>query len=175
MNETAYIGMGSNQGNRLQVMKKALKRLDESKGVAVSAVSPLYETDPIGGPIQGLYLNACAELKTERQPADLMNLLLNIERELGRVRHAGLPSFYQRWGPRLIDLDLLLYGNIIMKTPVLELPHPRMAERKFVLVPLSDIAAGVPEPKTGKTIATLLKELPETGHTVNLYLKNWFP
>ncbi|HOA34887.1 MAG TPA: 2-amino-4-hydroxy-6-hydroxymethyldihydropteridine diphosphokinase [Bacillota bacterium] len=161
----AFIGLGSNLGDRMGYLREALTRL-EQEPVRLGKVSPLYETEPVGGPLQGPYLNACATFETALSPVSLLRRLQQIETALGRVRR-------ERWGPRTVDLDLLVYGNVIMRTPSLELPHPRLAERDFVLQPLKDIAPELLIPGTGKTVSQLVHERPPAGG-VRLYLASWY-
>lgn len=130
--KNAYIGLGSNVGEREEYLRRAVLALQESPGVRVTDLSALYETDPVGYTRQGAFLNMAARVKTTLKPEDLLSRMLQVERNLGRVRHI-------RWGPRTIDLDLLLYDHTAMKSEYLTLPHPRMLERAFVLVPLADI------------------------------------
>lgn len=160
----AYVGLGSNIGDRAGFLGNALELLSYEH-VTVVAVSSLYETAPVGGPPQEFFLNACASILTTHGPAGLLQKLLAVENKLGRVRR-------KRWGPRTVDLDLLLYGEVIMRTPLLELPHPRLAERDFVMIPLAEIAPGVFVPGRDKTVAGLLAERPSTTG-VSLYRKNW--
>src|SRR5262245_16127717 len=123
MRTTAYIALGSNLGDRQGYLDRALQALQEHPGIIVTQVSSAHETAPVGGPPgQGPYLNAAAELQTDLGPAELLDVLLEVERQLGRVRA-------ERFGPRTIDLDLLLYGDLIHEDPRLTVPHPRMAER----------------------------------------------
>jgi 2-amino-4-hydroxy-6-hydroxymethyldihydropteridine diphosphokinase len=129
----ACIALGSNLGDRAKNLRTALEMLSQADRIKIDAVSAIYETAPVGGPEQGPYLNACAALTTELPPTKLLLAILDIEEKMGRVREV-------RWGPRIIDLDLLLYETVMMNTPLLELPHPRMGERDFVLIPLADIA-----------------------------------
>src|SRR5262249_5301770 len=137
---TAYIALGSNLGDRSDYLERALTVLRQSEGVQVTRVSPIYETRPVGGPPgQGAYLNAVAELRTERTAHDLLDVLLAIEQRLGRVRQ-------ERDGPRTIDLDLLLYGDLVHADEQLIVPHPRLHERLFVLQPLAQIAPGLVHP-----------------------------
>lgn len=162
---TAYISIGSNLGDRAAYLREAMGRLEQDPAIYLGAVSPLYETAPVGGPSQGPFLNACAAIETSQPPTTLLRRLLSIEESLGRVR-------LERWGPRNIDLDLLLYGNVIMRTPALQLPHPRFHERDFVLVPLARIAPTLRIPGRTETVECLLKKRPApTG--VSLYLENW--
>ncbi len=149
----AYIALGSNLGDRADYLRRALTTLSKKEGVEVTRVSPWYETRPVGGPAgQGPYLNAVAEVRTERGPNDLLAALLNIEQELGRERR-------EKDGPRTIDLDLLLYGDLVQEEAQLIIPHPRLHERLFVLYPLAQLAPGLVHPVLKRTMAELLAEL----------------
>jgi len=130
-----YVGLGSNLGDRLENLRHAVTLLDASDGIDVAVTSGVYETDPVGPP-QPDYLNAVVELRTTRSARDLLARFKEIEAEIGRTQG-------KRWGPREIDIDLLTYGEESIDTDDLRVPHPRMAERAFVLVPLSEIAADV--------------------------------
>lgn len=157
MTVSAYIALGSNLGDRRQTLDVALERLRQHPGVAVTRVSTYHETDPVGGPPgQGRYLNAVAELRTDLDPRSLLRLLLTIETEQGRVRH-------ERFGPRTLDLDLLLYGAEVLDIhePACDLvvPHPRLHERAFVLEPLAEIAPLAVHPLRQSTAADLLRQL----------------
>lgn len=149
MTATAYIALGSNLGDRLASLHQALDALRRA-GIEVARVSPVYETAPVGGPPgQGPYLNAVAELRTDRPPDDLLRLLLAVEQDQGRVRT-------ERDGPRTLDLDLLFYDDLVRNDPHLILPHPRLHERLFVLRPLADIAPGLVHPVLKRSVAELL-------------------
>jgi 3-oxoacyl-[acyl-carrier protein] reductase len=149
----AYIALGSNLGDRDDYMRCALTALRQIEGVEVTRVSPLYETRPVGGPAgQGSYLNAVAEVRTERGAHDLLAVLLNIEQQLGRERR-------EKDGPRTIDLDLLLYGDLVHQDERLTVPHPRLHERPFVLQPLAQLVPGLLHPILKRSIADLLAEL----------------
>jgi 2-amino-4-hydroxy-6-hydroxymethyldihydropteridine diphosphokinase len=159
MSVTAYIALGSNLGDRQAFLDQALARLAEHQGVRVEQVSRAWETHPVGGPPgQGLFLNAAARLSTDLSPHELLQLLLSVEQQLGRERG-------ERNGPRIIDLDLLLHGELVLRDPVLELPHPRMHERTFVLGPLAEIAPMLLHPVLKKTPAELLAGLSTRGAT----------
>ena len=132
----AYIGLGSNLGDREATLREALRRLGAVDGIAVVAVSSFRETDPVGKVDQPRFVNAAAELETSLRPHDLLDRLLEVERALGRDRDRAQE---ERWGPRTVDLDLLLYGDETVEEPGLEVPHPRLAERVFVLEPLLEL------------------------------------
>ena len=145
----AYVGLGANLGEDLPAtLREALDRLDATGGVHVEAVSPAYRTAPIGPVPQGDYLNAVARLSTTLPPHDLLAVLLGIEAELGRVRTV-------RFGPRTCDLDLLLYADRTLDDPDLTVPHPRLAERRFVLEPLAALDPGLRLPD-GRAVRALL-------------------
>ncbi|HTF57528.1 MAG TPA: 2-amino-4-hydroxy-6-hydroxymethyldihydropteridine diphosphokinase [Planctomycetota bacterium] len=147
----AYVGLGSNLGDRRGRIREALRRLDRIDGVRVRKRSRIIETDPVGKTDQPRFLNAVAEVETRLEPLPFLRRLLDVERALGRVRR-------EKWGPRTIDLDLLLWGDRSLSTKALTLPHPRMAERRFVLGPLAELCPGRKVPGTGRTVRGLLRE-----------------
>lgn len=154
----AYIGMGGNldswAGTPQATLAAAAARL-ESLGRTVRR-SSLYSTAPVGFAEQPRFVNAAIALETELEPQELLRGLLAIEREFGRERTAGIAN-----GPRTLDLDILLMGNLEIGAPELEIPHPRLAERAFVLIPLNEIAADAIVPRRGKTVGQLLQGLLE--------------
>ncbi len=149
----ALIGIGSNLDLPAENCLKAISILSKSKEVRVASQSSLYESEPIGNPDQPWFVNAAVEIQTNLNPEELLQYLLNIENQLGRIRK-------EKWGPRIIDLDILDYEGQIINSSTLTLPHPEMAQRRFVLEPLSEIAGATIHPLKNKTIADLLKEQP---------------
>lgn len=149
------IALGSNLGDSLSILKAALQVLAETPGIQVEAQSPVYQTVAVGPP-QPDYLNLCALLSTSLIPQSLITQLLETEAQFGRVRR-------ERWGPRLLDIDLLLFDDLILSQPGLDIPHPRMAQRAFVLVPLNDIAPSWVEPVSQQTIAELVQQVDCSG------------
>jgi 2-amino-4-hydroxy-6-hydroxymethyldihydropteridine diphosphokinase len=149
------IALGSNLGDSLTTLQNALKLLDRISGISVTSVSSWYKTAPVGPP-QPDYLNGCALLEVELNPQELLARLLEIEQQFGRVRR-------ERWGPRTLDLDLILFDDLILQSADLEIPHPRMRERAFVLVPLAEIAPDWVDPVSGKSIGQLLEGLDCSG------------
>ena len=144
-----YIGLGSNLGDREATIRAALDRLDGQDEIQVVRVSSLRETDPVGYTYQPRFLNGVAALETELSPRELLERMLAVERALGRTRDGP------RFGPRTIDLDLLLYGDAVVDEPGLEIPHPRIAERSFVLEPLAELDPALEVPGRGPVRALL--------------------
>jgi 2-amino-4-hydroxy-6-hydroxymethyldihydropteridine diphosphokinase len=150
MKTIVFIGLGSNMGNREAHLKKAVQLISAQVGPVIEQ-SSVYETKPWGNTTQPDFLNQVIQVITEISPEDCMNQLLQIENSLGRVRS-------EKWGPRSIDLDLLYYGNQIINSPNLQVPHPGNAYRKFVLIPLTEIAPDFIHPVLHKTHQQLLNE-----------------
>jgi 2-amino-4-hydroxy-6-hydroxymethyldihydropteridine diphosphokinase len=150
---TAYIGLGANIGDPKAQLQQALKLLHHSQGVSVRRVSSLYETSPVGYDDQPNFLNVVAEIDTTLPPLELLHTAQKIEQRLHRVRK-------QRFGPRTIDVDILLYGERIIATPELTVPHPRLLERAFVLIPLYELT-GELIIATGQSISEAIAALPE--------------
>lgn len=145
----AYIGLGSNLGDRGATIHRALELLGADDDIEITAVSSLVETDPVGYEDQPRFLNGAAALRTELSARDLLERMFGVERELGRTRTGP------RFGPRTIDLDLLLYGQESIDEPGLRIPHPRLAERRFVLEPLAELDKDLQVPGRGAVRALL--------------------
>ncbi len=156
---TVYVGLGTNLGNRQENLREAEKRL--SAQVAVTSRSRIYETEPWGVLAQPRFLNQVIRGETALEPLALLGFLKTIEREMGRT-----PSV--RYGPRLIDLDILLYDAMIVRFPELTIPHANLHERRFVLVPLAELAPDLVHPVLGSTIQELLARLPD-DNSVQVY------
>jgi 2-amino-4-hydroxy-6-hydroxymethyldihydropteridine diphosphokinase len=155
MPHRALIGIGSNIGLAAGNCEKAIALINNSESVNVTAQSSLYESEPVGKADQAWFVNAAIEVHTTLAPEELLQLLLKVEQGFGRTRN-------EKWGPRIIDLDLLDYEGMIMDSKTLTLPHPEMAQRRFVLEPLSEIAGESVHPLKKKMFLDLLKELPKT-------------
>jgi 2-amino-4-hydroxy-6-hydroxymethyldihydropteridine diphosphokinase len=151
-----FVSLGSNLGERERYLQKALQQLHEHPEVTITQFSSIYETDPVGNVEQGPFLNMVVQGETTFIPEALLELTQAIERDLGRIRDV-------HWGPRTIDIDILLYNNKRMDTEALVIPHPRMTERAFVLLPLAEIAPNCTIPKEGKTIQELVDTVQGEG------------
>ncbi|WP_193194605.1 2-amino-4-hydroxy-6-hydroxymethyldihydropteridine diphosphokinase [Nostoc sp. MG11] len=151
MRSRTAFALGSNLGESQATLEAAIETLAQIPGIFLEARSHWYRTKAVGPP-QPDYLNGCVILQVEISPQQLLETLLGIEQRFGRVRQ-------ERWGPRTLDLDLLLYDDLILQTPNLQIPHPRMRERAFVLVPLAEIAPDWVEPVSGCVIKELIKQV----------------
>jgi 2-amino-4-hydroxy-6-hydroxymethyldihydropteridine diphosphokinase len=154
----AYLGLGANLGAPEEQLQEALERLNDAEEVEVTRVSTFYRNPPLGPENQPWYINAVARVRTRLGPEELLRLLQQIEADMGRVRG-------ERWGPRIIDLDLLLYNGEVIFTPKLVVPHPEMHRRVFVLAPLAEIAPRAWHPVLGKSAEDLLAKLDVADRT----------
>ena len=162
----AYIGFGSNIGDRLAHIQNAIQTLSKTEGITLQKISSLYKTDPVGYEAQAQFLNGVAAIHTTLSPLSLLHTLKDIETAIGRKHRI-------RWGPREIDLDILIYGDLCVQTEKLIIPHPEMHLRGFVLVPLAEIAPDLVHPVFQVSIQTLLnhfeddKTVSESGFRIN--------
>ena len=150
----AYIGFGSNIGDRLAHIQNAIQALSKTEGITLQKISSVYKTDPVGYEAQAQFLNGVAAIQTNLPPLPLLHTLKNIETTIGRQHRI-------RWGPREIDLDILIYGDMCLQTEKLVIPHPEMHLRRFVLVPLAEIAPDLVHPVYQESVHTLLDYLEE--------------
>jgi len=154
---TAYISLGANLGDRRENLETALKELDSLPTIEIGRVSSVYETAPVGMTEQPDFLNMAAEIRTSVSARELLEAMLQIENQMGRVRTV-------RWGPRGIDLDLLVYGTSQIDLPGLIVPHPRLRERAFVLMPMAEIAPNLILPGGSETVQSLWEKLDKKGN-----------
>lgn len=154
MPHTAYIGLGSNLESPAENCLKAVDLLGAHSDLTLAARSSFYQSEPFGLTDQGWFINTVVQLTTTLSPEELLHACLSIEQAMGRTR-------MEKWGPRIIDLDILFYDDLILKKRGLEIPHPGIAERSFVLNPMCEIAPDFLHPKLKKTIETLLAEIPK--------------
>lgn len=152
MNKSVYISLGSNMGSKRENLAQAVELISNIPGVKLKNRSSLYETEPWGKTDQDKFLNQVIEIETSLPPRELLKELQDIEINMGRQRK-------EKWGPRIIDLDILLYGNEVLDDPQLTIPHPRMRERLFVLVPLAEIGADLRFPDNGATVREVLSSV----------------
>ncbi len=157
----AYIGIGSNLGDRLGNCRRAIEAISSDERNQIMRCSPFYHTEPVGEKEQNWFFNGALAVETSLGPRKLLDFLLAVEERMGRVRG-------ERWGPRVIDLDILFYGQEVIQEPGLQIPHPRLHIRRFVLAPLQDIAPHFRHPLLGKTISQILAELKEEGKVLPL-------
>ncbi|MBN9986484.1 2-amino-4-hydroxy-6-hydroxymethyldihydropteridine diphosphokinase [Rhizobium leguminosarum bv. viciae 248] len=163
--QSATLGLGGNIGDPVKAMAAALRRLNGRDDCRVTAVSRLYRTPPWGKTDQSFFFNACAAVETRLEPEALLDVCLSIEREMKRER-------IERWGPRTLDIDVLTYGDVIQDAPRLELPHPRMTDRGFVLMPLADIA---PDLRVrGRMVSDWLSNAEVTGIEIADDSRDWW-
>jgi 2-amino-4-hydroxy-6-hydroxymethyldihydropteridine diphosphokinase len=153
MFHTAYIGIGSNLESPAENCLKAIERLNAEPDLTVTTHSSLYQSEPFGITDQNWFVNSVVQLTTPLTPVELLKVCLSIEQTMGRNRA-------EKWGPRIIDLDILFYDDLILKQEGLEIPHSGIAERSFVLVPMNEITPDFVHPKLKKSIQTLLMEIP---------------
>lgn len=158
---TAYLSLGSNLGNRQENLEKAIQLIKEKQEIQLGQVSSFYETEPVGYVDQDWFLNAVIEISTSLSPQELLGVAGEVENQLARVRTI-------RWGPRTIDVDILFYGEQMVVEENLEIPHPRIQERAFVLKPLAEIAPDLIHPYYGQTIEDLLENLAD-AEEVKIY------
>ena len=154
MGNQAYLSIGSNIGNREQFLQEAIQLLHAREGIKVANLSSIYETDPVGFTDQGKFLNMAIQIETSLTAEELLSACLETEKELGRKRDI-------KWGPRTIDLDILLYNNENIETEKLIIPHPRMSERAFVLIPLLEINRTLKSVKEDTPFIQVLNEIPD--------------
>ncbi|MBA2873035.1 2-amino-4-hydroxy-6-hydroxymethyldihydropteridine diphosphokinase [Anoxybacillus calidus] len=154
MVNNAYIALGSNIGNRLRYLHDAVRKLDEHEQISVVDTSSIYETEPVGYVEQDYFLNMVIQVKTTLSPFALLEVTRKIEDDLGRKREI-------HWGPRTLDLDILLYNQENIETEQLIIPHPRMLERAFVLVPLLELNPNICIPNNKKNLLLIIDELPD--------------
>ena len=151
MKHTAYIAVGSNIGKPLQNCIEAIHKISKNDYIKITSKSSFYQTSPIGNIKQECFVNSVVKINTSLNPESLLSYLLGIETEMGRVRK-------EKWGPRIIDLDILFYDSLILNKEAITIPHPEIQKRNFVLIPLCEIAENLIHPNLKKTIRTLLKE-----------------
>ena len=158
-----YIGLGSNLGRKKANIRRAVKLLNKKRDIKILKVSSSYETEPVGYVKQDWFVNACLKAETNLSPRQLLNTLKDIEKKLKRKKR------FIRWGPRTIDLDILLYDNLRLKTKDLVIPHPEMHKRAFVLIPLIELEPNLIHPTKRKSILELLANLKRNKEVKRLY------
>ncbi|MCK8601311.1 2-amino-4-hydroxy-6-hydroxymethyldihydropteridine diphosphokinase [Desulfoferrobacter suflitae] len=154
-----FIGFGSNQGDSLRICREAVRRLGQNADIEIRRVSSFYRTEPVGFEDQPWFVNGVVQCVTDLEPQALWEVLAEIENHFGRIRA-------ERWGPRTLDLDILAYGNEIIRLPDLTIPHPRMHERLFVLAPLQEIEPGWLHPVLHVGVVQLVERLGGSGKQV---------
>lgn len=153
----AFLMLGSNIGDRAGYLKEAVEAIANLEGSEVRRVSSVYETEPWGKKDQGMFLNQVVEVETELEPRELLTACQKIEKTLGRKRE-------ECWGPRTVDIDILLYGENVIDEETMKVPHPLLSERRFVLVPLAEVVPEVSIPGLGETVRNVLKGCPDGGN-----------
>ena len=151
------LSLGSNLGQREDNLKTAINALDKLNVIEVKVASQIYETEPIGNIAQPKFMNMAAEIETVLEPLELLKAIKKIEKNMGRK-----PS--ERWGPRVIDIDIVLWDNLVIETDLLTIPHPQYRKRAFVLMPMREIAPDAVDPVTGKTVSELIGQNCSNGH-----------
>jgi 2-amino-4-hydroxy-6-hydroxymethyldihydropteridine diphosphokinase len=149
--EVVFLGLGGNEGDSIELLSRAVRALHAHPRITVEDLSSTYETEPVGGPEQAPFLNVAVRARTALSPLGLLRACQQVEADLGRVRTV-------RWGPRTVDVDVLLYGDRVLDAPVLTVPHPRLAERAFAVVPLVEVAPGWRLPD-GRTLTKLVASM----------------
>jgi 2-amino-4-hydroxy-6-hydroxymethyldihydropteridine diphosphokinase len=157
----SYIGIGSNLGDKLENCRRAISAVAAEEKNRIVRCSSFYKTEPVGKKDQDWFVNAALAVETSLLPRELLDLLLAVETDLGRERR-------ERWGPRVIDLDILFYGDRVVHEPGLEIPHPRVQDRRFVLVPMQEIAPDLVHPLLRRSVAELLSSLNEGDRVLPL-------
>jgi len=160
VNQNVFLLLGSNLGERLQILQSAAGLIEERVG-AIQSSSSIYETAPWGVLDQPVFLNQILSVQTALMPKEVLRIILDIEHELGRIR-------YERWGARVIDIDMLYFNDLVLDSARLTLPHPRLHERMFTLIPLNEIAPGFVHPLLFKTTKELLAECADSGTVVKI-------
>lgn len=156
---TVYLSLGSNVGDTIDNIISAIGLIIEADGISPAGLGSFYETEPVENVRQAWFVNTAIGIETDYSPETLITLFKGIERDMGREEG-------ERFGPRLIDIDIILYGDRVIKTPDLTIPHPKMAERRFVLAPLVDIDPDLRHPLLGATVGELLAACPEEGQEI---------
>lgn len=160
---SAFLGIGSNLGDPADHCRRAIRLIADAPGIRLIRQSSLYRTEPWGSKDQDWFVNAALEIRTDLRPADLLKAVRDVERALGRKRVEAM-----RWGPRVMDVDILLYGKDIIEEEGLVIPHPEMHRRRFVLVSLAEIAPNVLHPRSGLPVSGLLERLEDQSEVIRL-------
>lgn len=167
--QTVFLSVGGNIGDALENCRQGVALLAALDGVALQATSAFYRTAPVDYEDQDWFVNAAVQIETWRAPLDLLDCLQDIQHQMGRAKDKI------RFGPRILDLDIIFYGNLVADTPDLIVPHPRMHQRRFVLQPLCDINPDLRHPVSGLSVAALLKQLPVDTQEMERLTRKWSP